>query len=136
MEKTLVLIKPDAVERNIIGEIISYYEKRGLKVIGIKTIKADISTAQAHYKEHKGKSFFDKLINYITRGRLCVLMLEGEDAVAKVRMFNGNTDPAKAEKNTIRGMYGISKTENTVHASDSIESVQREMNIWFPECCI
>ena len=131
MDKTLVLIKPDAVERNIIGEVISFYEKNGLKISGLKMLKAPIETAKLHYSEHEGRPYFDELISYITRSPLCALIVEGENVISKVREINGNTDPAKADKNTIRGTLALSKTENSVHASDSPENAEREINIWF-----
>lgn len=131
MEKTLVLIKPDATERNIIGEIISFYEKGCLKITAMKMLKAPIETAKLHYSEHEGKPYFNDLISYITRSQLCALIVEGENAISKVREINGNTDPSKADKNTIRGKLGISKTENSVHASDSLENAEKEIDIWF-----
>ncbi|QGU94786.1 nucleoside-diphosphate kinase [Clostridium bovifaecis] len=131
MEKTLVLIKPDAVERNVIGEIITFYEKNNLKVTNLKMLKASKDTAERHYEEHKGRPYFEELISYITRSPLCALVIEGEDAIAKVREINGSTDPEKASKNTIRGNFALSKTENSVHASDSRENAEREINIWF-----
>ena len=131
MEKTLVLIKPDATERNIIGNIISFYEKGGLKISEIKILKAPIEKAKLHYAEHIGRPYFDELISYITRSPLCALIIEGEDAINKVRQINGNTDPLTADKNTIRGSFGLSKTENSVHASDSPENALKEIGIWF-----
>lgn len=131
MEKTFILIKPDAVERNIIGEIINFYEKNELKIIRLKMLKADENTAKLHYEDHKDKPFFQEVVAYITRSPLCALVIEGENAVEKVRKINGNTDPSKADNDTIRGVYGISKQENTVHASDSIENAEKEIKIWF-----
>lgn len=131
MEKTLVLIKPDAVERNLIGEIISFYERENLKVANLKMLNVSKDLAEEHYSEHKSRPYFKELIAYITRSPICALILEGENAISKVRSINGNTDPAKADKNTIRGKYGLSKTENCVHASDSIENAEREIKIWF-----
>lgn len=131
MERTLVLIKPDAVEKNNIGNILTFYEKENLKITALKMLKASEDIAHLHYKQHEDKPFFQELINYITRSPLCVLILEGKNAIEKVRKINGNTDPSKAEKNTIRGTFGISKTENSVHASDSIETAEKEINIWF-----
>ncbi|KOA21520.1 nucleoside diphosphate kinase [Clostridium homopropionicum DSM 5847] len=131
MEKTLVLIKPDATERNIIGSIISFYEKQGLKISQMQMMEASVEKATLHYSEHIGRPYFDELISYITRSPLCALVIEGEDAINKVRKINGNTDPEKADKNTIRGSFGLSKTENSVHASDCSENAQREIKIWF-----
>jgi len=133
MERTLVIIKPDAVERKLTGEIISIYEKKGLSISSIKILKPSKEIAVKHYYEHKDKPFFDKLINYITRGEACVLIAEGDNAISLARKINGSTDPLEAEEGTIRCRYGISKTENTVHSSDCTESAEREIKIWFPE---
>ncbi|MDQ0150088.1 nucleoside-diphosphate kinase [Eubacterium multiforme] len=131
MEKSLVLIKPDGVEQNVIGKILSMYEEDGLKIIALKMMTIDREFAMKHYSEHIGKPFFEKLINYITRGPLCALILEGDDAINKIRKINGATNPEKAEKGTIRALYGKNLTENCVHASDSKESAKREINLWF-----
>lgn len=131
MEKTLVLIKPDAVERNLIGKILNEYEKNDLKVIDLKLMVVPKDIARKHYAEHEGKPFFDNLISYITRGPLVALVLEGENAVKKARTLNGKTDPKFSEKNTIRALYGKSLSENSVHSSDSKESAKREIDLWF-----
>jgi len=133
MEKTLVLIKPDAVERKLMGDIISIYEKNGLHIIAMKIIKPSIEIAEEHYFEHKDKIFFRELVNYITRGEVCALIIEGENVISKVRKINGATDPANAEIGSIRGQFALSKSENCVHSSDSEESVKREIKIWFSE---
>ena len=133
MEKTLVLIKPDAVEQNIIGDIISHYEKAGLKIIALRMVKADRHIAEKHYSEHKGKGFYDELLNFITRSPLCALIVEGEDSIKKVREINGATNPKEQKEGTIRKKYAKGITENCVHASDSVESSEREINIWFPD---
>lgn len=131
MEKTLIIIKPDGVERGLIGEIISRYEKKGLEIIRCKMIKADKEILDRHYDEHKGKSFYEDLIKYMTRGRILVMVVEGENAIATVRKLHGKTNPMEAELGTIRGDFANSITENIVHASDSKESAQREIAIWF-----
>lgn len=131
MEKTLVLIKPDAVERSLIGRIIAHYEENGLKVVSLRMVHADEETATEHYSEHVGRSYFEGLLAYITRSPLVALVLEGEDAIALVRRLNGKTNPAEAEKGTIRGLYGVGMPDNTVHSSDSPESAAREAAIWF-----
>lgn len=131
-ERSLVLIKPDAVERNLIGQIINCYEEVGLKVMAMRMEKISDETASKHYAEHKGKAFYNELINYITRSPLCALILEGEDAISEIRMLNGNTNPAKAEDGTIRKYFGTNLTENCVHASDSVETAKREIAMWFP----
>ncbi|KEI06887.1 nucleoside diphosphate kinase [Clostridium sp. K25] len=131
MEKSLVLIKPDAVERNLIGEIICFYEKENLKITALKMLTASKEIAEKHYAEHKGKPYYDELITFITRSPLCAMVVEGEDAIASVRKINGNTNPSKADKNTIRGSFGISKTENSVHSSDSPDNAKKEIALWF-----
>lgn len=131
MEKTLVLIKPDAVERNLIGAIIALYESQNLKVTHLRLVQADAETATRHYIDHVGREYFEPLITYITRSPLVAMVLEGEDAIAKVRHLNGKTNPAEAEPGTIRNLYGVSYRENTVHASDSLESAEKEISVWF-----
>jgi nucleoside-diphosphate kinase len=133
MEKSLVLIKPDAVERSLIGEIIAIYEKKGLNITALKMIKPTREIAQIHYAEHREKPFFGELVDFLTRGKVCALIIEGENVVKTVRKVNGATDPAEAELGTIRGRYALTKAENMVHASDSPESAEREIKIWFPE---
>lgn len=131
MEKTLVLVKPDGVQRNLIGEVISTYEKKGLKIAELKMIKADRETAEKHYEEHKGRPYFEELISFITEDKLVAMVIEGENAIGLVRKLNGATDPLNAEAGSIRGKYASSKSRNIVHASDSPESAQREISIWF-----
>ena len=130
-EQTLVLIKPDAVERNLIGKILSEYERNGLKVVKMKLLNATNEIAKEHYSEHIEKPFFNDLVEYITSGPLVAFILEGEDAISRVRALNGATNPEDAVDNTIRALYGISLSNNTVHASDSPESAKREIAIWF-----
>ena len=133
MDRTLVLIKPDWVERNLIGHIISIYEEKGLNIVALKMVKASREIAEKHYEEHIGRPYFDKLINYITEERLVALVLEGENAIQIVRQINGDKDPLKSEMTSIRGKYSNHKTRNLVHASDNCEHAQREIKIWFPE---
>ncbi|MER2173042.1 MAG: nucleoside-diphosphate kinase [Carnobacterium sp.] len=130
-EKTLVLIKPDAVERNLIGRILVEYERNGLKICDMKFIHASTELAEKHYAEHQGKPFFNRLVAYLTRSPLVALVLEGDNAISRVRALNGTTDPEMSPDNTIRALYGLSLSENTVHASDSKESSIREQSIWF-----
>ncbi|WP_333887286.1 nucleoside-diphosphate kinase [Clostridium sp.] len=132
MEKTLVLIKPDAMERKLMGEIISVYEKKGLHIAALKIVKPTVDMAKKHYSEHKDKPFFQELINFITRSEVCALIIEGQNAVEVVRKINGATDPKDAEAGTIRGRFAISKSENAVHSSDSVESAVSEIALWFP----
>jgi nucleoside-diphosphate kinase len=131
MEKTLVLIKPDAVERSLIGNIIALYEKNGMKVTDLKMVHASKASAEEHYMEHFGRPYYDNLISYITRSPIVAMVLEGADAIARVREINGKTDPRQAKEGTVRALYGISMSENTVHASDSPESAKREAEVWF-----
>lgn len=133
IEKSLVLIKPDAVERHVTGKIIDLYESNGLRVIGLKMVRVSEELARVHYAEHDGKVFFDELLKYITRSPVVAMILEGQGAIEKVRKINGNTNPEMAEYGTIRKKFGINKTENSVHASDCRESAQKEINLWFPE---
>lgn len=133
VEKSMVLIKPDGVERNIIGNIISCYEANGLKVVELKLMQATREIAEKHYSQHKGKDFYEELITFITRSPLCAIILKGEDAVARVRKINGATSPTDAEEGTIRHRYARSKTENCVHASDTVESAKEEIELWFQD---
>lgn len=133
MERAFVIIKPDAMERKLMGELISIYEKKGLHISAARIVKPSRQLAEAHYEEHRDKPFFAEVVRYITRGEVCALIIEGENAISIVRRINGATDPITAEAGSIRGRYGISKTENSVHASDSAESAEREIKLWFPE---
>lgn len=133
LEKSLVLIKPDAVERDIVGKILEVYEGAGLRIKSIEMKQITKDFAEKHYEEHKGKHFFDSLIKYITRSPLVALVLEGDDAIKKVRSLNGATNPENAEFGTIRRRFALSGTENSVHSSDSLESADREIKLWFPE---
>ncbi|VYU47086.1 nucleoside-diphosphate kinase [Clostridium tertium] len=133
MERSLVLIKPDAVRKKLIGKIISRYEENDLSIIKLKMETITEEFANIHYAEHIGKGFYKKLLSFITSGPLCALVLEGENAVEKVREINGNTDPEVAKEGTIRNLYADNKTENCVHASDSIENAKREVELWFKE---
>ncbi|TRM74807.1 nucleoside-diphosphate kinase [Sulfolobus sp. E1] len=131
VERTFVMIKPDGVKRGLIGEIISRFEKRGLKIVALKMVKMDVKTAEVLYEEHKGKGFFNDLINYITSGPVVCMVIEGEDVVQVIRRMIGNTDPKEAPPGTIRGDLALSKSENVIHASDSPEKAKREISIFF-----
>lgn len=133
MDRTLVLIKPDGVERKLIGHIISIYEEKGLDIVALKMVKATREIAEVHYEDHVGKSYFEELINYITEDRLCAIILEGENVVEFVRHVNGDKNPLKAEMASVRGKYSNNQTRNLVHASDTAEHAEREIKIWFPE---
>ena len=132
-ERTLVLLKPDAVERHLIGEIISRYEAKGLIVRAMELRTIDVDTASNHYAEHVGRDYYPPLEEFITSGPLVALVLEGRKAIQVVRAMNGKTDCAEAAPGTIRGDYGTLKNRNLVHASDSPESAEREIGIWFPD---
>lgn len=114
-------------------KILDIYKKHGLVVKKIKTLQATPELASKHYEEHKDKPYFNELISYITRSPIMAIILEHENAISLVRKINGATDPTKAEDGTIRKLYAVSKTENAVHASDSLESANREISIWFKE---
>ena len=133
VERSMVLIKPDGVERNIIGNIISVYEDNGLKVIHLKLMQTTREIAEKHYCQHKGKPFYEELITFITRSPLVAIILEGEDAVKRIRQINGATSPDEASAGTIRFRYARSKTAHCVHASDTLESAKEEIALWFPE---
>jgi len=133
MEKTFVMIKPDGVQRNLIGEIISRFEKKGLKVVALKMMRVNEEVAHKHYGEHKGKPFFSGLVEYITSGPVVAMVLEGKGAIEMVRAMMGATDPLKAEPGTIRGAYGIDIGRNVVHGSDAPESAEREIKLFFNE---
>ena len=133
MERTLVLIKPDGVKRGLIGKILNHYEEKSLEIVALKLISATKDDAKEHYREHEGREYFEELINYVTEGKMCAMILMGEKAVDVVRKINGDKDPVKAELASIRGEFTLDKTHNLVHASDSPESAEREISIWFPE---
>lgn len=131
MERTLVIIKPDGVRRGLIGEIISRYEKKGLKISNIRMIHADEEILKKHYAEHQGKSFYKDLLDFMMSGRIIVMVVEGKNVVETVRKINGKTNPLEAEMGSIRGDFANFVTENIVHGSDSAESAEREISIWF-----
>jgi len=131
MERTLVLIKPDGVERKIVGKIISHIEDAGFGIVNMRMVYLTRDEAEDFYSIHKNKKFFLKLINFVTRGKIIALLLEGKDVVKRTRLLVGETDPEEAEKGTIRATYGLSKMENVVHASDSSETARREVEFFF-----
>ena len=132
-ERTLILVKPDAVRRNLIGDVISRIERKGLKVIAMDLRTIERETAQAHYAEHAEKPFFGELVDFITSGPLVAMVAEGERAIEAFRALAGATDPVKALPGTIRGDYALQVSQNIVHGSDSLESAEREIKIFFPE---
>ncbi len=131
MEKSLVIIKPDGVEKKVIGKIISRIEAEGLDIEKLKMIKISRDIAYRHYHEHKDKSFFNALIAYITSGPSVVMIVSGRDAITRMRNLMGSTDSKKAEKGTIRGDFGVDITTNVIHGSDSTESARREIDLFF-----
>lgn len=133
MEKTLVLIKPDAFGKNHCGDILKRYEDEGLKIVAAKVMQMDKKIAAIHYAEHVEKPFYPDLVEFMTSAPLMALVLGGENAISKVREINGATNPAKAAEGTIRKLYAESVTKNAVHASDSPESAAREIKIFFSE---
>jgi nucleoside-diphosphate kinase len=131
IERTLVIIKPDAVQRALAGEILARYEKRGLKIVAGTFTTVTRDQAETHYGEHKGKPFFEGLVTYITSSPSFLLVLEGPNAIAVTRTVNGATKPADAAPGTIRADFGLTIANNLVHASDSAESAERELGIFF-----
>jgi nucleoside-diphosphate kinase len=131
MERTLIILKPDAVQRRLVGEIIQRFERRGLRIIATKMIKIDTNLAERHYAEHKGKPFYDPLIRYITAAPSVVMILEGVQAVAVVRRMLGATNPADAQPGTIRADYAMQMPFNLVHGSDAPETAKREIDLFF-----
>ena len=133
MERTLVLIKPDALKRDLVGEIINRFERQGLRLVSIKMLRLNESEAMAFYTVHKDKPFFKELVNYMSSGPIVAMVLEGEGAIGRVREIMGATDPNEAKAGTIRRDLGINKTENTVHGSDSKESAALEISFFFSQ---
>jgi len=131
MEKTLVLIKPDGVRRNLIGEVVSRFENRGLSVSAMSMVQLTPDIAREHYKDHVEKPFYPNLEEFITSGPLVAMILRGDNAVEAVRSTMGSTNCAQAAPGTIRGDFGLTMTENIVHGSDSVESAEREIGIFF-----
>jgi len=133
VQRTFVAIKPDGVERGLIGEVINRFERRGLKLVGMKLLQVSREMAETHYGEHKGKPFYDGLVGYITSAPVVGMVLEGKDAVALARNVIGATNPANAAPGTIRGDFAIEIGRNIVHGSDSPDSAKREIGIFFKD---
>jgi nucleoside-diphosphate kinase len=133
MERSLVLIKPDAMQRGLAGAIISRLEQRGLKLVAIKMLHLDRALARRHYAVHAGKPFFDGLVDYISSAPIIAIIFEGESAIEVARKTMGATDPAKAEPGTIRGDFGLDIERNTVHGSDSVETAEEEIKLFFSQ---
>ena len=131
MERTLVLVKPDGVQRGLVGEIIGRFERKGLKVVGLRLLTVPREMAERHYAVHAGKHFYAGLVEFITSGPVAAIALEGPDAIATVRRLVGRTMPNEAEPGTIRGDLGISGLRNLIHASDAPETAESELALWF-----
>ena len=131
MEKTLIILKPDAVQRNLCGQIIDRFEKKGLQIVAARLMKIPKSLAETHYQPHKGKPFYEGLVNFMTSSPVLVLALSGKDVIAVTRKMMGATFGSKAEPGSIRGDYGVSNSFNLIHGSDSPESATRELSLFF-----
>jgi len=133
MERTLILVKPDAFARNLTGEIIARFERKGLRLVAMSLMTMSRDLAARHYAEHEGKGFYEELVTFITSGPLVAMVLEGEQAVVAARQVIGATNPLEATTGSIRGDYAIEVGQNMVHGSDSPESAAREVALFFPD---
>ncbi|MFC7320696.1 nucleoside-diphosphate kinase [Halobacillus campisalis] len=131
MEKTFLMIKPDGVQRSLIGEVTARFERKGFKLAGAKLMTIDRSLAEEHYGEHKGKPFFEELVDFITSGPVFAMVWEGENVISTARKIVGSTNPQEAAPGTIRGDYGLIVGKNVIHGSDSKESAEREIGLFF-----
>jgi nucleoside-diphosphate kinase len=133
MERTYLMIKPDGVQRNLIGEVVSRFEKKGFTLVGAKLMTLSKEIAETHYAEHKERPFFGELVSFITSGPVFAMVWEGENVISTARTMMGTTNPAEAAPGTIRGDYGVQVSMNVIHGSDSSESAEREISIFFNE---
>ena len=133
MERTLIVVKPDGVERGLTGEILARFERRGFKLTALKMMTVTRELAEKHYEEHSAKPFFGSLVEFITSTPVVAMVLEGQNAIALSRQMIGATDPLNATSGTIRGDFTLDKQQNLIHGSDSPESATRELQLWFPE---
>jgi nucleoside-diphosphate kinase len=133
MERTLILLKPDCVQRRLAGEVLARFERKGLRLVALKLLQADRALAERHYDVHKARPFFPSLVQFLTSGPTFALVLEGREAVAVARNLIGATDGAKAPPGTIRGDFALSVQNNLVHGSDSVENAKMEIALWFKE---
>jgi nucleoside-diphosphate kinase len=133
VERTFIMVKPDGVQRNLIGEIVTRFEKKGFKLASAKLMSVSKDLAEEHYGEHKERPFFGELVGFITSSPVFAMVWEGDNVIATARTMMGKTNPADAAPGTIRGDYGISVGMNIIHGSDSPESAQREIGLWFGE---
>src|SRR5438309_876536 len=130
-QRTLTFVKPDGVQRRLVGEIVSRLERRGLKILGLKMMRISKELAERHYGEHKGKKFYDGLVQFVTSGPIVALCIEGNEAIAVVRAMMGKTFSYESAPGTIRGDFGVSKSFNLIHGSDSPEAAAREIELYF-----
>jgi nucleoside-diphosphate kinase len=133
VERTLILVKPDAFARNLTGEIIARFERKGLRLVALQMMTMTRELAAQHYAEHEGKGFYEELVDFITSGPLVAMVLEGESAIRAARQAIGATNPLEAATGSIRGDYAVSVGQNMVHGSDAPESAQREVGLFFPD---
>ncbi|KGK89479.1 nucleoside diphosphate kinase [Desulfosporosinus sp. HMP52] len=131
MERTFIMLKPDAVQRGLVGEVISRFEKKGFKLAGMKLIQVHRDLAEEHYVEHRGKGFFEPTVDYIMSSPVVAMVWEGKNAVALARELMGATNPASSNPGSIRGMYGMDISRNVIHGSDSLASAEREIALYF-----
>ena len=133
MERTFIMVKPDGVQRNLIGEIVARFEKKGFQLVGAKLMQVSRELAEQHYAEHKERPFFGELVDFITSGPVFAMVWEGENVIATARQMMGKTNPQEAAPCTIRGYYGLTVGKNVIHGSDSPESAEREIKLFFKE---
>lgn len=133
MEQTFLMIKPDGVQRNLIGSIVERLENKGFKIVGAKLMQVSDDLAKTHYKEHEDKPFYGELVDFITSGPVLAMVLEGESVIPTARLIVGSTNPQEAAPGTIRGDYGLTVAKNIIHGSDSEESAEREISLFFDE---
>ena len=133
VQRTFAFIKPDAVERNLVGRILARFEEEGFRIVALRMVRMTRSQAEKLYSVHVGKPFYKELVDYVTSGPVVLMVLEGEDAVKRVREIIGATNPREAAPGTIRAEYGLDVTRNTIHAADSPENAVREMTIFFTQ---
>jgi len=133
VQRTFAFIKPDAVERNLVGRILARFEEEGFRIVALRMVRMTRSQAEKLYSVHVGKPFYKELVDYVTSGPVVLMVLEGEDAVKRVREIIGATNPREAAPGTIRAEYGLDVTRNTIHAADSLENAVREMMIFFTQ---
>ncbi|WP_082233991.1 nucleoside-diphosphate kinase [Halobacillus massiliensis] len=131
MEKTFLMIKPDGVQRSLIGDITAKFERKGFKLAGAKLMQIDRTLAEEHYGEHKGKPFFNELVDFITSGPVFAMVWEGENVISTARLMMGATNPKESAPGTVRGDYGVNVGKNVIHGSDSSESAEREIGLFF-----